>query len=345
MVIRLLPVTTTCGTLDNLMSDRLPFPKNQREFYQMFREDGDCKAYLFALRWPDGFVCPRCGGEKYYENASKHFAVACAMCGRDTSLIVGTVMERTHTPLCIWFLGAYLMTTLKPGISALQFQQQAGLSRYETAFQILHKLRTAMVAPERAKLSGEIEVDETYIGGHEIGKPGRGADKKSLVVGAVEVVQGEKRTYSGRIRMELIPMADFEHLSDFLLKNVESRSVVRTDGLPAYNGIEVDGFIHKPFILKDPAKASKVFPHIHRVFGNLKAILIGTHHGVSKKHIQAYLNEYVFRFNRRFDPMLSFNTMLGLAVDAASPTYDELYHTVRRQAGTQTRRIPRRMAT
>lgn len=302
----------------------LPFPKTQREFYQMFREDGDCEEYLFRIRWPRGFACPHCDHDKHYELEGRH-AVECANCGRQISIIAGTVMERTHTPLTVWFLGAFLMTTLKPGISALQFQQQAGLGRYETAFQILHKLRAAMVAPRRSKLSGTVEVDETYIGGHEIGKPGRGADKKSLVVGAVEVLQGDKRSYAGRIRLELIPTADFEHLSDFLLQNVERGTVVRTDGLAAYNGIEIDGLVHKSFVLKDPANAHKVFPHIHRVFGNLKAFLIGTHHGVSKKHIQAYLNEYTFRFNRRFDPLFSFNTILGLAAGIESPTYEKFY--------------------
>jgi transposase-like protein/Zn ribbon nucleic-acid-binding protein len=304
----------------------LAFPKTQREFYEMFRTDDDCIAYMFRIRWTNGFVCPHCSGNKHYELEGKHYAVECTACGKQTSLIAGTVMERTHTPLAVWFLGAFLMATLKPGISALQFQQQAGLRRYETAFQILHKLRAAMVAPDRSKLSGEVEVDESYIGGHEIGKPGRGADKKSLVIGAVEVLHGDKRSYSGRIRLALIPTFSFVHLSDFLNQNVEPGSIVRTDGLTGYNGIEIDGLIHKPFVLKNPENASKVFPHIHRVFGNLKAWLIGTHHGVSKKHIQAYLNEHVFRFNRRFDPMFSFNTMLGIASGAKSPTYENLYH-------------------
>lgn len=303
----------------------LPFPKNQREFFQFFRDDEDCIEYMFQMRWTEGFECPHCGGDKYYRNTTKQYVFVCRNCRKDTSVIAGTVMERTHTPLVVWFFGAYLQATLKPGISALQFQCQSGLTRYETAFQILHKLRAAMVAPDRTKLSGTIEADETYVGGHEIGRPGRGAEKKSLVVGAVEVVQGADGPYSGRIRLELIPSATFENISNFLVKNVESGTVVRTDGFQGYNGIDVDGFIHKPFKLRDPEQAHVVFPHIHRVFGNLKAWLIGTHHGVTKKHIQAYLNEYVFRFNRRFDPMLSFNTMLGLATDAESPTYQELY--------------------
>ena len=306
------------------MSEALRFPRTQREFYQFFKTEDDCKTYLFATRYPDGFSCPHCSGAQFY-GIEGRYAVECANCGRQISLIAGAVMEKTHTPLSIWFLGAFLMTTLKPGISALQFQQQAGLNRYETAFQILHKLRAAMVAPKRSKLSGLIECDETYIGGHEIGKPGRGAEKKSLVVGAVEVVQGQDGPYSGRIRLELIPKADYVHLSDFLVTNVARGTTVRTDGLAAYIGIEHDGFIHRPLVIGKPEKAHKIFPHIHRVFGNLKAWLIGTHHGVTKKHIQAYLNEHVFRFNRRYDPMHSFNTMLGLASNAESPTYEALY--------------------
>jgi transposase-like protein len=272
--------------------------------------------------------------------------LVCAACGKDISLIAGTIMERTHTPLPIWFLGAFLMTTLKPGISALQFQHQAGLGRYETAFQILHKLRTAMVAPERSKLSGLVECDETYIGGHEIGKPGRGAEKKALVAGAVEVVQGKDGPYAGRIRLELIATADYVSLSDFLVKNVARGTTVRTDGLAAYNGINHDGFLHRPVVLGEPEMAHKVFPHIHRAFGNLKAWLLGPHHGVTKKHIQAYLDEYVFRFNRRFDSMHSFNTLLGLAADAKAPTYEALYAAGkkdgRRAPKTTTRRLGKR---
>ncbi len=302
----------------------LKFPKTQREFYEMFPDDLACEDFLFDIEYPEGFVCPHCQYDDYWDIEGRH-AVMCANCEKQISLLAGTVMERTHTPISIWFIGAFLMTTLKPGISAYQFQRQAGLSRYETAFQILHKLRAGMVNPDRSKLSGVVQVDETYIGGHEIGRPGRGADKKSLVVGAVEEIQGKDGTYSGRIRLKLIPTASFEVLSDFLLQNVEPGTVVRTDGLAAYNGIEVDGFKHRPFVLKDTEQASKVFPQIHRVFGNLKAYLIGTHHGVTKKHIQAYLNEYTFRFNRRHAPFESFLTLLGLASFLESPTYEELY--------------------
>lgn len=223
------------------------------------------------------------------------------------------------------------MTTQTPGMSALQFQRQVGIPSYEAAFQIMHKLRAAMVAPERDKLGGIIEADETYIGSHRIGGGrGRGAEGKSLVVGAVEVKNGKKGPYAGRARLLKIEHADSDTLSGFLVMNVERDTVVRTDGWRGYNGIEAEGFIHEPFPLNDPEKASKVFPHIHRVFGNLKAWIIGTHHGVSPKHMQAYLNEYVFRFNRRFAPWGAFNTLLGLASDHAAPTYEQLY-----RAGTK----------
>ncbi len=262
----------------------LPFPKTQREFYEMFRTDKDCIEYLFTMRWPNGFECPHCASHEFYDIEDRKYAVECANCGRQISMLAGTVTEKTHTSLSIWFQGAFIMTTLKLGISALQFQQQAGIGRYETAFQILHKLRATMVAPERSKLGGMIECDETYIGGHELGKPGRGAEKKSLVVGAVEVVQGENGPYSGRIRLELIPTADYVHLSDFLVKNVERGTTVKTDGLAAYNGITHDGYIHRPLVIgEDKDQAHVVFPHIHRVFGNLKAWLIGTHHGRDEK--------------------------------------------------------------
>ena len=296
------------------------FPRNLFEFGQMFHEEGACVDYLLSTRFPDQFVCPECGGKKAYWLPDR-YAFKCAKCDTWTYLLAGTVMENTKMPICTWFMGAYLMVTHVPGISALQFQRQAGIRTYETAFQMLHKLRAAMVRPERGRLSGAVEVDETYVGGEKEGKPGRGAFGKVIVVGAVEVV----RQHAGRARLKVVPDASEESLAGFVKDNVEEGSKVITDGWFSYQNLDVYGYRHVVIEGEDGAEVASEMKHIHRVFGNLKTWLIGTHHGVSGKHLPAYLNEYVFRFNRRLNPMLAFNTILGLAVHAQAPTYEELY--------------------
>ena len=247
-------------------------------------------------------------------------------------------MEKTHTPLSTWFWGAYLVTTQTPGMSALQFQRQLGLKRYETAFQILHKLRAGMVRPDRDAIGGEyvVEVDEALVGGRTRGE-GAGVHHKAIVIGAVEVrvkrsaaandnAPKRNRIYAGRLRLRVIENREMPTVSAFVKENVLQGSVVKTDGLRSYWSLPHQGFTHQQeSLINDPAKAEAHLPMIHLVFSNLKTWLDGTHHGVSQQHLQAYLNEFVFRFNRRFYPMTTFHSVLGLAAHAESPTYDELY--------------------
>ncbi len=222
-------------------------------------------------------------------------------------------MHRSKTPLTTWFQAAYQVTTSTPGKSALQFQRQVELHRYETAFNMLHKLRAAMVRPVRDRLWGVIEVDETYIGGERHGKAGRGAEGKAIVVGAVEV-RGNR---ANRVRLKVIPDVTQATLTEFVKSNVLERSVIKTDDWLGYNKLESQGYTHV---------VSEELIHIHRVISNLKTWLLGTHHGsVSKQHLQAYLNEYTFRFNRRKTPMAAFQTVLGLAKERIGPTYKGLY--------------------
>ena len=248
-------------------------------------------------------------------------------------------MQDSHTPLSMWFWGAYLVTTQTPGQSALQFQRQLGMSRYETAFQVLHKLRDA--------IGGKypVEVDETLVGGRTRGE-GRGVHHKVIVVGAVEVrrrregtdrdakgrrkhVEGKplkRMTYAGRLRLRLVPSRHADDLTTFVKGSVATGSLVRTDGWQGYDGLPQMGYKHQPVVLDgDPEKAEAHLPMIHLVFSNFKTWLLGTHHGVSQRHLPAYLNEYVFRFNRRFYPMTAFNSLLGLAAHAMPPTYEALY--------------------
>ena len=325
------------------------FPTSLPEFQQVFPTDAACATYLEKLRWPNGFACPKCGvlGNPY-RFANRPGVLRCRSCKADTALTAGTSMQGTHTPLSTWFWGAYLVTTQTPGQSALQFQRQLGLSRYETAFQLLHKLRAGMFRPEREPIGGEypVEVDETLIGGRTRGE-GRGKHHKVIVVGAVEVrtrKPGEdcsangtrdshkdgkplkRQTYAGRLRLMLIPDRSADSLLPFVTGNIAKASEVRTDGWLGYDELGELGFQHDAVVIDgDQELTEKHLPMIHLVFSNLKTWLLGTHHGTSQQHLQAYLNEYVFRFNRRFYPMTAFNSVLGLAAKSVPPTYEALY--------------------
>ena len=228
------------------------------------------------------------------------------------------------------------MTTQTPGQSAVQFQRQLGISRYETAFQLLHKLRTATVRPDRDTIGTEhpVEVDETLVGGRTHGS-GRGVHHKTLVVGAVEVRTREpdekhhrRSVYAGRLRLEVIPDRKPETLTSFVEDNVTKGAVVRTDGWHGYGELEKSlGYLHEAVVLEgDPELAEKHLPMIHLIFSNLKTWLEGTHHGrIEPRHLQSYLNEFVFRFNRRFYPMNSFNSILGISSRTVPQTYEQLY--------------------
>lgn len=235
--------------------------------------------------------------------------------------MAGTVMHRSHIGIQDWFWAAYSVATYTPGISALQLQRQLGIGNYRNAWHLLHRLRKGMVNGTRTKLSGLVEADETFIGGTAKGKKGRGvaaAEHVSLVVGAVEVLKyvdrnGKSKERAGRLRLAVIPDASEESLGPFLKLNVEPKSRIRTDGWKGYSETALEDFRHHVRIVGDPKRAHKRFPHIHQVFGNLKTWLNGTHHGVEPKHLPSYLDEFVFRFNRRGTPMAAFQTLLGIS--------------------------------
>jgi len=245
-------------------------------------------------------------------------------------------MHATRVPLQAWFLGAYLVTTQTPGMSAVQFQRQLGLSRYETAFQMLHRLRAGMVRPNQDRIGEDwlVEVDETLVGGRTQGE-GRGVHHKEIVAGAIEVrtrpvsVKGKKTkrvVYAGRLRLRHVPSRDGKTLSGFVQENVVEGALVHTDGWGGYDELANKGYVHEPLALDgDPERTAAHLPMIHIAFSNLKTWLQGTHHGVGKEHLQAYLDEFVFRFNRRFFPMTSFASVLGIGMNLVGPTYRELY--------------------
>ena len=317
----------------------LRLPQSLPEFQRLFPDDAACAAYLEKTRWSGGFICPHCqvAGEPF-RFANRPGILRCRKCRRDTGLTVGTVMARSHTPLSVWFWSAYLVSSQTPGMSAVQLQRQLGLSRYETAFQILHKLRAGMVRPDQDRIGGRpgehVEVDETWVGGRTRGK-GRGVHDKVLVVSAVEVRQREPGTkldkrkggrYAGRVRLAIVPDRSAESLCGFVERAVVAGTSLVTDDWSGYARLGKRGYKHLAIAERgDPQVAEEYLPIIHLVFANLKTWLNGTHHGVSHQHLQAYLNEFTFRFNRRFYPFNAFRSLLGIAGGVTAPTYAELY--------------------
>jgi transposase-like protein len=299
---------------------RLSYPKNVREFRQIFATERSCLEYLIQSRWPEGFCCPRCQADSYWFRAQRKILV-CQHCRKEISPMAGTLMHRSHIPIQEWFWATYLVSTLTPGISALQLQRQLGLGSYRTAWFLLNRLRRGMVNDSRTKLSELVEADETIIGGPAKAMKGRGvihAEHKSLVVGAVEVKvyqdkKGCLRERAGRVRLSILPNANESNIRDFMSQNVDKETFIRTDGWRGYSKTALKGYGHENRVVSREQKAHQLAPHIHRVFSNLKAWLNGTHHGVDPKYLPHYLQEFVFRFNRRQTPMAAFQTLLGIA--------------------------------
>lgn len=300
---------------------RPTFPKSFLDFTRRFHNEESCFQYIIDSRWVDGFICEKCGHDEAYAYMGK-WTLRCKNCRKVYSATAGTVMHRTRQPLCTWLWAAYLMVTDKRGVSAVQLQKQLGIGRYETAFNMLHKLRAAMVDPDRTPLRGVVEVDETYIGGPVPGKRGRGTGK-ALVIGAVEIRNGRPT----RIRLKKIRSASADSVLKFISDNVEHGSTVITDGAPAYNNLYKRGYVHQVQSTRVRGdEPDAVLAHFHRAVSNMKTWLLGTHHGrVSQKHLQAYLNEFTFRYNRRGNLQAAFQTILGLTTKSEGPTYEGLY--------------------
>lgn len=294
------------------------FPRNFSEFQAQFCDEDACRAYLAASRWPDGYCCPRCAHGFAFELPRRKLW-QCKSCGHQVSATAGSVLHRTRAPLRDWFWAAYLVTSHTPGMSALQLQRQLGI-RYETAWTMLHKLRRAMRRPERERLYGKVEADETYVGRQENLRGGRQAGDRAIVVGAVEI----RAEGSGRLRLQVVPDVSGPALTEFIRANVEPGTIVITDGWQGYAPLAGMGYRHRAKTQGD-VKTKDVTPRMHRAFGNLKTWLRGTHHGVSKKHMQVYLDEFVFRFNRRRTPMAAFQSLLGLTSLHSPTTYKMLY--------------------
>jgi transposase-like protein len=233
------------------------------------------------------------------------------------------VLHGTRTPLGLWFWAAYLVATHGPGISAKQLQRQLGLSRYETAWMLLHKLRRAIVAPECQALAREVEVDECFVGGDEPGlRGGRQRGEKSFVAVAVEV----RGRGSGRLRLQVVPDASATSLGGFAQATIAAGAIVHTDGWPGYVKLGELGFEHRPRSQRAAPAGEQLLSRAHRAVSNLKAWLHGTHRDVSREHLPVYLDEFVFRHNRRATPMAAFQTLLGLSGAHEPTTYQQITH-------------------
>jgi transposase-like protein len=305
----------------------LQYPRSVGEFQSWFTTESACLDYLEWLRWPNGFVCPRCGGLGGWAIADGRYK--CATCDHKTSVTAGTLFDRRRTPLTVWFAACWMFATQKDGVSALSLQRSLEIGSYPTAWAMLHRLRSVLVRPGRDRLAGRVEVDETYIGGAELGlRGGRARGKKILVGVAVEVK--EPRGY-GRCRITILRDGSATSLHPFVAEHVEPGATVITDAWQGYTGIDKLGYTHDRRSQRaarargdDPGE---LLPGVHRVASLVKRWLLGTHQGsVDAAHLQNYLDEFVFRFNRRQSRSrgLVFYRVLELAVTHEPVRYREL---------------------
>jgi transposase-like protein len=293
----------------------IDYPGTFQEFDKWFNNEDACLGFIARLRWPKGFICPNCGTNAEKASLMGRGLFLCRRCKRQTSVIAGTLFHGSHKPLRTWFLAMWFVTSQKHGASALGLKRVLGLGSYNTAWNWLHKLRRAMVRQGRDQLIGDVEVDETYLGGVATGARGRGAKGKTIVVIAAEV----RGRGTGRVRMAKVSDLSAPNLRAFVRDNVAKGSLLRTDAWSGYNGIEVMGYKHIATNISntgDPAHV--VMPRVHRVASLLDRWWLGIHHGAIKpSHLDYYLDEFTFRFNRRTSKArgLLFYRLLEQAID------------------------------
>jgi len=307
------------------MTNNEKYPKDFQEFLSQFKSEEDCWNYIFDIRWPSGYTCSKCNSGKFWITEQK--LIHCSSCGYQASITGGTIFHGTRKPLLLWFHIMWWVVAQKTGASAFNLTDFMGFGSYETAWAWLHKLRRAMVRPDRDKLSGEIEVDETYVGGREIakGKQGRGAETKILVIVATEC----KGKQIGRVRFQSIHEASGENLMKFIEENIEVGSTIITDGWSDYNALsKSEKYKHEvKVILGSGKEAHELLPHVHMVDSLLKRWINGTHQAsVSPKHLPYYLDEFAFRFNRKMSTYRGklFYRLLQQAVDTEPITLKDI---------------------
>jgi transposase-like protein/predicted RNA-binding Zn-ribbon protein involved in translation (DUF1610 family) len=300
-------------------------PKSLPEFERRFPDEAACAEWLLERRWAAGFVCPACGHDGYWRLGRKVLTLQCRACRRETSVTAGTVMHRGHLPLRVWFTAAWLVATHRNGMSARQLGLQLGLGSHKSAWLLLQKLRAAMVAPGRSSLDGLVEVDETSLSFRAKDapsgrRPGRSHEGRLLIAGAVEI----RGKGPGRVRLAVIDDYSAATLGGFVAATIADGSTVVSDGWSGYRHLKE--VRHAPRIVGD-APAHQVLPWVHRVFANAKRWAMGVYHGLREEHLQRYLDEFVFRFNRRRTPEAAFARLLGLATAIGPHPYETIIAT------------------
>ena len=305
------------------------YPKTWSEFMDWFHSEQACSDYLERLRWPKEFICPKCGVIGTAVKTSRNRLV-CQSCKHQTSVTAGTIFDKTRTPLKAWLAGAWYVTNQKHGVSALGLQSVLGLGSYQTAWTMLHRFRRAMVRPGRELLNGLVEVDETYIAIGDKSIPAGGKRRhpkitKTLVVIAVEMIEPKG---FGRIRLRRITDASESQVIPFVKDVVQAGATVHTDGSAAYRSLEEEGYMHQRSVVRGseiPAHVS--LPGVHRVASLIQRWLLGTHQGaVQPAKLDHYLDEFVFRFNRRksLSRGMLFYRLIEQALIATPVTYREV---------------------
>ena len=289
------------------------YPGTYQELLSWFPDNAACLRYLADLRWQQGFSCPACGSTEYWRTRAGLWM--CRSCNRKTSVTAGTIFDRTRTPLSTWFAAIWFVTAQRNGVSARNLQRILGFGSYETAWAWLHKIRRAMVRPDRDRLAGTVEADETFVGGVNHGLFGGYGDKVCVCI-AVETLTRNKL---GRVRLCALDQAGYDDIVEFITTSVEPGATVRTDGHGAYLRLKPLGYEHHIAALtgKQPRSAQTELPAVHRVAALLKRWLLGTYHlGYSPRHLSYYLDEFTFRFNRRTSrhPGMLFYRLLQQAV-------------------------------
>lgn len=296
------------------------YPRTLMELERQFGDETSCRAYLFSLRWPEGFACPHCRGQSAWAMTGGRWL--CAGCRKQVSVTAGTIFQDSKLPLMVWFRAMWQLTSQKNGVSAMGLQRVLGLGSYKTAWTVLHKLRRAMVRPGRDRLHGVVEVDEAYWGGEEEDVRGRQTYEKALIAIAAET----DGNGIGRIRLRHIPDTSRTTLHGFIAEAIEPASTVQTDGLQAYR--ELQGYVHDRRVQsRQPENAAHLLPRAHRVISLLKRWLLGTHQGaIGVDYLQDYLDEFTFRFNRRTSASRGklFYRLAQQAVQVAPTTYEAL---------------------
>lgn len=314
------------------------YPRTWIEFQDQFSSDAACAAYLEHLRWPDGFRCPACAATGIPGRATRGRLI-CQACRHQTTVTAGTIFDKTRTSLRVWFAAAWYITNQKQGVSALGLQRVLGLASYQTAWAMLHRFRRAMVRPDRELLTGTVEVDEVYLTlrrgpGAPHQKPGSKSHDRSHLVPIAVAVEIHHPKGFGRIRLRRIEGPTKGSVLPFVRTHVALGTTVRTDGSPIYVPLADEGYLHDPHVLLgSSAPAHEPLPGVHRVAALIKRWLIGTHHGaVDPRHVDDYLDEFTFRFNRRSSKSrgMLFYRLMQQTVTAAPATYIDIRDNTRR---------------